>query len=52
MTRLWYGEIKRWRVERYREFDRLMNAYDSNSSRITAGSTGDGLAFTKAIRTF
>ncbi|KAH3705590.1 hypothetical protein DPMN_080667 [Dreissena polymorpha] len=43
MTRLGYGEeMRRWRVARYRECDRLRNAYLSNTF-ITAGSKAEGL---------
>ncbi|XP_052238073.1 uncharacterized protein LOC127849511 isoform X3 [Dreissena polymorpha] len=48
MTRLGYGEMmRRWRVEKYREFDRLMNARSlnkqKNGEQITAGSKAEGL---------
>ncbi|KAH3698506.1 hypothetical protein DPMN_086028 [Dreissena polymorpha] len=44
MNRLGYGEeIRRWRVENYREFDRLLNACGSRGSRMTVGSKGEGL---------
>ncbi|KAH3705636.1 hypothetical protein DPMN_080713 [Dreissena polymorpha] len=46
MTRLGYGEeMRRWRVAKYREIDRLTNAAGSNLSRtvITAGSKAEGL---------
>ncbi|XP_052240795.1 uncharacterized protein LOC127851210 [Dreissena polymorpha] len=54
MTRLGYGEeVRRWRVEKWREFDRLMNAYDrlvharslitNINATITAGSKAEGL---------
>ncbi|KAH3809373.1 hypothetical protein DPMN_137736 [Dreissena polymorpha] len=44
MTRLGYGEqIRRWRVEKYRENDSLMNARSSYSTMITAGSKAEGL---------
>ncbi|XP_052238071.1 uncharacterized protein LOC127849511 isoform X2 [Dreissena polymorpha] len=49
MTRLGYGEMmRRWRVEKYREYDRLMNARSLNKqgnavTYITAGSKAEGL---------
>ncbi|XP_052253273.1 uncharacterized protein LOC127859808 [Dreissena polymorpha] len=44
MTRLGYGEeMRRWRVAGYREFDRLINASQSTSTLITAGSKAEGL---------
>ncbi|KAH3733597.1 hypothetical protein DPMN_040028 [Dreissena polymorpha] len=44
MTRLGYGkEIRRWRVEKYRESDKLLNATPSHVTRITTGSKGEGL---------
>ncbi|KAH3733759.1 hypothetical protein DPMN_040193 [Dreissena polymorpha] len=47
MTRLGYGEMmRRWRVEKYRENDRLLNARSLNKQRntiITAGSKAEGL---------
>ncbi|XP_052220691.1 uncharacterized protein LOC127837546 isoform X2 [Dreissena polymorpha] len=46
MTRLGYGEeMRRWRVAKYRECDRLINAYLSNElvTIITAGSKAEGL---------
>ncbi|KAH3705643.1 hypothetical protein DPMN_080720 [Dreissena polymorpha] len=46
MTRLGYGEeMRRWRVARYRECDRLENADLSHTSAtfITAGSKAEGL---------
>ncbi|KAH3705620.1 hypothetical protein DPMN_080697 [Dreissena polymorpha] len=43
MTRLGYGEeMRRWRVARYREYDRLKNA-DLSYTLITAGSKAEGL---------
>ncbi|KAH3809301.1 hypothetical protein DPMN_137663 [Dreissena polymorpha] len=44
MTRLGYGEqIRRWRVEKYKEHDSLMNARSSDVTVITAGSKAEGL---------
>ncbi|XP_052241519.1 uncharacterized protein LOC127851706 isoform X2 [Dreissena polymorpha] len=44
MTRLGYSEeIRRWRVEKYKEQDRLVNARFSDKSFITAGSKAEGL---------
>ncbi|XP_052220694.1 uncharacterized protein LOC127837546 isoform X5 [Dreissena polymorpha] len=45
MTRLGYGEeMRRWRVARYRKFDRLINAlYGDRYTCITAGSKAEGL---------
>ncbi|KAH3733776.1 hypothetical protein DPMN_040210 [Dreissena polymorpha] len=47
MTRLGYGEMmRRWRVEKYREYDKLLNARVLNEQRntiITAGSKAEGL---------
>ncbi|KAH3733812.1 uncharacterized protein LOC127850171 [Dreissena polymorpha] len=44
MTRLGYGEeIRRWRIEKYREMDRLSNARRSDITKITAGSKAEGL---------
>ncbi|KAH3689432.1 hypothetical protein DPMN_194055 [Dreissena polymorpha] len=49
MTRLGYGEMmRRWRVEKYREYDRLWNAKYLNdeindNAMITAGSKAEGL---------
>ncbi|XP_052217813.1 uncharacterized protein LOC127835427 [Dreissena polymorpha] len=44
MTRLGYGEqIRRWRVEKYKERDSLMNARESDVTMITAGSKAEGL---------
>ncbi|XP_052252687.1 uncharacterized protein LOC127859365 isoform X2 [Dreissena polymorpha] len=44
MNRLGYGEeMRRWRVAKYRERDRLTNAYLSNITLITAGSKAEGL---------
>ncbi|KAH3809348.1 hypothetical protein DPMN_137711 [Dreissena polymorpha] len=44
MTRLGYGEqIRRWRVEKYKEQDSLVNALSSDVTVITAGSKGEGL---------
>ncbi|KAH3809288.1 hypothetical protein DPMN_137650 [Dreissena polymorpha] len=44
MTRLGYGEqIRRWRVEKYKEQDSLMNARSSDVTVITAGSKAEGL---------
>ncbi|XP_052240802.1 uncharacterized protein LOC127851221 [Dreissena polymorpha] len=49
MTRLGYGEMmRRWRVEKYREYDRLKNARYLNEQGnavtcITAGSKAEGL---------
>ncbi|KAH3733694.1 hypothetical protein DPMN_040127 [Dreissena polymorpha] len=49
MTRLGYGEMmRRWRIEKYREYDRLLNARSLNkqinvATIITAGSKAEGL---------
>ncbi|KAH3733281.1 hypothetical protein DPMN_039706 [Dreissena polymorpha] len=44
MTRLGYSEeMRRWRVEKYRERDRLMNVRLGNITVITAGSKAEGL---------
>ncbi|KAH3733135.1 hypothetical protein DPMN_039560 [Dreissena polymorpha] len=45
MTRLGYGEeMRRWRVEKYREFDRLADTRSkSDAILITAGSKAEGL---------
>ena len=44
MTRLGYGEMmRRWRVEKYREYDRLMNKQGNAVTNITAGSKAEGL---------
>ncbi|KAH3809354.1 uncharacterized protein LOC127834501 [Dreissena polymorpha] len=44
MTRLGYGEqIRRWRVEKYKEQDSLMNARFRYVTMITAGSKAEGL---------
>ncbi|KAH3705618.1 hypothetical protein DPMN_080695 [Dreissena polymorpha] len=44
MTQLGYGEeMRRWRVARYRECDRLKNTSRSNITYITAGSKAEGL---------
>ncbi|KAH3733040.1 hypothetical protein DPMN_039464 [Dreissena polymorpha] len=44
MTRLGYGEeMRRWRVEKYRELDRLDNTRPSHAILITAGSKAEGL---------
>ncbi|KAH3796922.1 uncharacterized protein LOC127839231 [Dreissena polymorpha] len=44
MTRLGYGEeMRRWRVEKYRETDRLINSLQIGETMITAGSKAEGL---------
>ncbi|XP_052219936.1 uncharacterized protein LOC127837135 isoform X3 [Dreissena polymorpha] len=44
MTRLGYGEeIRRWRVEKYCEYDRLINAQLPSLTVKTAGSKAEGL---------
>ncbi|XP_052229565.1 uncharacterized protein LOC127843798 isoform X2 [Dreissena polymorpha] len=44
MNRLGYGdEIRRWRVEKFRQIDRLYNAELSYVTGITAGSKAEGL---------
>ncbi|KAH3850095.1 hypothetical protein DPMN_092501 [Dreissena polymorpha] len=44
MTRLGYGEeIRRWRVKKHKEHDRLLYARYSNITVITAGSKAEGL---------
>ncbi|KAH3741950.1 hypothetical protein DPMN_048680 [Dreissena polymorpha] len=44
MTRLGYSEeIRRWRVEKYREIDSLQSARRSDDTLITAGSKAEGL---------
>ncbi|KAH3796126.1 hypothetical protein DPMN_149693 [Dreissena polymorpha] len=44
MTRLGYGEeIRRWRIEKYRENDRLCNSGIRGFTRITSGSKAEGL---------
>ncbi|KAH3845469.1 hypothetical protein DPMN_087750 [Dreissena polymorpha] len=45
MTRLGNGEeFRRWRVEKYRELDRLQNAHSTSGFfKITAGSKAEGL---------
>ncbi|KAH3733084.1 uncharacterized protein LOC127851186 [Dreissena polymorpha] len=44
MTRLGYGEeMRRWRVEKHRELDRLKDTRSSHASQITAGSKAEGL---------
>ncbi|XP_052233192.1 uncharacterized protein LOC127846055 [Dreissena polymorpha] len=44
LTRLGYGEeIRRWRIKKYREFDRLVNARRPDLTMITAGSKAEGL---------
>jgi hypothetical protein len=44
MTRLGYDEeMRRWRIEKYRETDRLQNARLSGVTMITAGSKAEGL---------
>ncbi|KAH3773702.1 uncharacterized protein LOC127845020 [Dreissena polymorpha] len=46
MTRLGYGEeIRRWWIEKYREFDRLRNARHKDVTRITADSKAEGLTY-------
>ncbi|KAH3741934.1 hypothetical protein DPMN_048664 [Dreissena polymorpha] len=44
MTRLGYGEeMRRWRVEKHRENDRMHNAGSHDFTEITAGSKAEGL---------
>ncbi|KAH3708992.1 hypothetical protein DPMN_068452 [Dreissena polymorpha] len=44
MTRLGYGEeIRRLRVKKHKEADRLLNSQQSDETAITAGSKGEGL---------
>ncbi|KAH3733311.1 uncharacterized protein LOC127850738 [Dreissena polymorpha] len=44
MTRLWCGEeIRRWRVEKYREYDRILTSEQSDVTIQTAGSKAEGL---------
>ncbi|KAH3809353.1 hypothetical protein DPMN_137716 [Dreissena polymorpha] len=44
MTRLGYGEqIRRWRIEKNKERDSLINARSSDVTVITAGSKAEGL---------
>ncbi|KAH3773708.1 hypothetical protein DPMN_175076 [Dreissena polymorpha] len=44
MTRLGYGEeIRRWRVEKYRDGDRLENARRNDVTYLTSGSKAEGL---------
>ncbi|KAH3733858.1 hypothetical protein DPMN_040295 [Dreissena polymorpha] len=44
LTRLGYGEeVRRWRVDKYKEFDRLLNARTIDVNLITVGSKAEGL---------